>query len=50
MSDKKKDTKDLAVLRVKYAAYRRKQTANPDKAENILGFKPWVKEQSTKSK
>lgn len=49
MPDKKKDTKDLAVLRVKYASYRRKQTADPDKAESPLGFKVWVKEQSNKS-
>ena len=50
MTDKKKDTKDLAVLRVKYAAYRRQQTADQDKAESLLGFKAWAKEPSTKSK
>jgi len=40
---------DLAVLRVKYAAYRRKQSVTPEKMESMLGFKAWVKQQNSKS-
>lgn len=41
--------KDIALLRVKYAAYRREQTADPDKVTKTLGFKAWVKQNSKKS-
>ena len=40
MADK---VKDIAIWRVKYAAYRNKMRKS-GKADKVIGFKPWMKE------
>ncbi len=42
------DKKDLALMRVKYAAYRNKMRGS-GKAEEVKGFKAWMQIQNDKS-
>jgi len=42
------DKKDLALMRVKYAAYRNKMRKSGD-VEKTQGFKAWMKTQNKKS-
>ena len=43
------DKKDLALMRVKYAAYRNKMRKS-GKVEETGGFKAWMKTNKTKQK
>ena len=43
------DKKDLALMRVKYAAYRNKMRKS-GKVEETVGFKAWMKTNKTKQK
>ena len=38
------DKKDLAMLRSKYYAYRKKMMSNPDTAPKVVSFKTWLKQ------
>jgi len=42
-----KQQKDLALMRVKYAAYRNKMRKS-GKVEDTMGFKAWIKTSKTK--
>lgn len=47
MPDKKK--KDMNILRIKYAAYRRELLAEGNDLSNVLSFKEWLKKRNDKS-
>lgn len=43
------DKRDLAKLRVQYAAYRKGLQKSPDTATQVLTFKKWLKQKDKKS-